>query len=153
MVNWGKLEKAIYFDMDGTIADLYGVNNWLEQLRAEEPAPYRAAEPLLRLQPLARRLNRLQQEGFKIGIISWASKKATIKYKEEIIKAKKDWLEIHLKSVQWDEIHIIDYGTPKNTVVNYPLGILFDDEEGNREDWKGQAFSEEEIMEVLKAIS
>ena len=22
--------KAIYFDMDGTIADLYGVENWLE---------------------------------------------------------------------------------------------------------------------------
>ena len=39
--------KNIYFDMDGTIADLYGVENWLEYLRAENPAPYRAAAPML----------------------------------------------------------------------------------------------------------
>ena len=26
-------EKAIYFDMDGTIANLYAVENWLPMLR------------------------------------------------------------------------------------------------------------------------
>ena len=26
--------KAIYFDMDGTIADLYGYEGWLEMLQA-----------------------------------------------------------------------------------------------------------------------
>ena len=30
------MEKVIAFDMDGTIADLYNVNNWLEQLREEK---------------------------------------------------------------------------------------------------------------------
>lgn len=28
------IEKTINFDMDGTIADLYGVENWLEYLQA-----------------------------------------------------------------------------------------------------------------------
>ena len=148
-----KMEKAIYFDMDGTIADLYSVKDWLMQLRAGEAAPYRAAAPLLKLQPLARRLNKLQRSGYKIGIVSWASKQATVKYMEEIDKAKREWLSIHLKSVEWDEIHIVEYGTPKETIVNYPNGILFDDEERNRKNWNGKAFKETEINEILKAIS
>ena len=28
--------KKIYFDMDGTVYDLYGMKNWLEMLRNEE---------------------------------------------------------------------------------------------------------------------
>ena len=50
---------TINFDMDGTIADLYGVENWLEMLIAEDTTPYAVATPLLRLSALARRLNAL----------------------------------------------------------------------------------------------
>ena len=42
--------NAIYLDMDGTIADLYAVPNWLKMLRAENPAPYIQAEPLAAVQ-------------------------------------------------------------------------------------------------------
>ena len=35
--------KQIWFDMDGTLADLYGVENWLEKLRASDPSPYAEA--------------------------------------------------------------------------------------------------------------
>ena len=38
--------KVIVFDMDGTIADLYGVDGWLKDLRAENPRPYEVAKPL-----------------------------------------------------------------------------------------------------------
>ena len=58
-----KMERKIYFDMDGTIADLYGVENWLEMLINEDVTPYRVARPLIRMQSLARVLNRLQREG------------------------------------------------------------------------------------------
>lgn len=33
----------ICFDMDGTIADLYGVENWLDYLIAEDVKPYAEA--------------------------------------------------------------------------------------------------------------
>ena len=56
--------REIWFDMDGTIADLYGVENWLEMLRNEDATPYRNARPLVRLNVLARLLNRLQREGY-----------------------------------------------------------------------------------------
>ena len=39
------MNKMVCFDMDGTIADLYGVNGWLEYLQAENPWPYLAARP------------------------------------------------------------------------------------------------------------
>ena len=46
------MTKAIYFDMDGTIADLYGVPNWLDCLIAEKTKPYREAKPLVDMRNL-----------------------------------------------------------------------------------------------------
>lgn len=68
------MKITINFDMDGTIADLYGVENWLEYLINEDTTPYAVAEPLLRLSALARRLNNLQRMGYELAIISWLSK-------------------------------------------------------------------------------
>lgn len=146
------MTKAIYFDMDGTIANLYGVENWLENLRAENPAPYEKASPLLKLNQLAKILNNLQKKGWSIGIVSWLSKNSSENYDLEVTKAKNKWLKSHLKSVKFDEIKIVPYGTPKEKIVNFPKGILFDDEEKNRKNWKGKAFDEKNILEILKAL-
>ena len=146
------MTKAIYFDMDGTIANLYGVENWLENLRAENPAPYEKALPLLKLNQLAKILNNLQKKGWSIGIVSWLSKNSSENYDLEVTKAKNKWLKSHLKSVKFDEIKIVPYGTPKEKIVNFPKGILFDDELKNRENWKGKAFDEKNILEILKAL-
>ena len=90
------MEKAIYFDMDGTIADLYSQKGWLEELRLENPAPYEAAAPLLRLQVLARLLNQLQKSGYKIGVVSWLAKTGSASYDEKVTKAKRKWLKKRL---------------------------------------------------------
>ena len=144
--------KAIYFDMDGTIADLYGVPNWLNMLRSYDATPYRKAPALLHLSTLARLLNRLQRNGYTIGIVSWLSKGSNKTYDEEVTTSKLEWLELHLHSVTWDEIHIVKHGTPKQTIVNCPNGILFDDEQKNRDKWTGTAYTEDKIIEVLKAL-
>ena len=145
--------KAIYFDMDGTIADLYGVAGWLEMLRSCDPTPYKLAPALLHLSELARLLNHLQRKGYTLGIVSWLSKNSTAEYDEKVVQAKMRWLGKHLKSVQWNEIHIVKYGTPKSSVVNEPKGILFDDEEKNRTEWNGTAYDVNDIINVLKAIA
>lgn len=147
------MTKAIYFDMDGTIANFYGVNGWLDYLKAEDATPYAQAAPLLRLATLARVLNQLQRNGYKIGIVSWLAKNSNEDFDEKVTQAKIHWLKIHLKSVKFDEIHIVKYGTPKEEVVNFPNGILFDDEEPNRNNWKGNAYDESQIMEVLKRVA
>lgn len=144
--------KAIYFDMDGTIADLYAVEGWLDMLRAYDPTPYEMAKPLVRLATLARLLNRLQREGYIIGIISWLSKEPTPSYDEAVTNAKLEWLENHMPSVEWDEINIVPHGTPKHEAVANPYGILFDDEQKNRDEWIGTAYNVNNIIEILKSL-
>ena len=146
------MTKAIYFDMDGTIANLYAVNGWLDMLRAYDPTPYANAEPMVRMSSLARVLNRLQREGYTIGVVSWLSKEPTPEYDKAVTQAKKEWLARHLPSVQWDEIHIVSYGICKATVVQYGEGILFDDEERNRNEWTGTAYGVNDIINILKAL-
>jgi len=142
-------KNVIWFDMDGTIADLYGVEDWLEKLTSYDPSPYIEAKPLLRLATLARRLNFLQKNGYEIGIVSWLAKNSNNSYDHLVTVAKMQWLKIHLKSVRFNYIDIIEYGTPKELGRN---GILFDDEEKNRNNWKGKAYDANQIMEILKAL-
>ena len=120
------LNITINFDMDGTIADLYGVENWLDYLIAGDVFPYENAEPLLRLSALAHRLNNLQKNGYNLAIISWLSKSGTDEYNAEVEAVKRKWLAKHLPSVKWDAIHIVPYGTPKQDFCGNPLDILFD---------------------------
>lgn len=143
--------KAIWLDLDGSIADLYGVDRWLEYLMNEDTTPYIAAKPLLNLSLLARYLNRLQRAGWKIGIISWTAKHGTDLYNGEVALAKLAWLHEHLTSVQWDNIKIVPYGTDKFTTCGG--GILFDDEQGNRDAWQDESFTPDRILEVLKALA
>lgn len=149
------MTKTIYFDMDGTIADLYAVENWLPKLRAYDPTPYMDAIPLLRLSTFARRLNTLRRKGYRIGIVSWLSKCSNPAYDAKVTAAKYYWLEKHLPSVNWDEVRIVPYGTPKSEVISDPHGILFDDERPNRDEWRhagGFACDVHNILEVLAAL-
>lgn len=146
------MTKAIYFDMDGTIANLYGVEGWLACLETSDPTPYKVARPLVNMNMLALLLNRLQAEGYHIGIVSWLSKSGTVEFNAEVIIAKRMWLKNHLPSVYWDEYKIVPYGTPKHSIVEYADGILFDDEIQNRVNWTGTAYDVNNIIEILKGL-
>ena len=143
---------TIWFDMDGTISNLYGVENWLALLQLENPKPYSDAKPLCNMNILARYLNQLQKMGFRIGIISWLSKVSTDDYSQKVTHAKLSWLKQHLRSVVWDEINIVDYGTNKELFIHTQDDILFDDEEKNRNNWTGIAYEPENIFSVLKTL-
>ena len=143
------MNKAIYFDMDGTIAGLYQVEGWLNNLINEQTRPYREAKSLVDMRKLGKVLNTLQAEGYHIGIVSWLSKNGSEEYNERVTTTKINWLKTHLGAVEFDEIKIVKYGTPKQEVVNFPDGILFDDEEPNRNNWKGMAFDVNDILGIL----
>ena len=138
--------------MDGTIADLYGVENWLDMLHASDPTPYLIAKPLLNLSILARLLNKAQENGYEIGIISWTARGGSREYNEAVAEAKRKWLATHLKSVRFDSIRIIEYGIPKENFMENFCDILFDDEEKNRKNWGWVAYEETEILRVLKSL-
>lgn len=144
------MEKTIYFDMDGTLANFYGVSGWLDDLQKSNPRPYKEAEPLFNFRVFAKELHKVQQKGYKIGIISWLSKTGTDEYNKVVTETKEKWLKKHLPSVKFDEIHIVKYGTPKSTCGN---GILFDDEEPNRKEWKGKAYNVDDIIGVMRSLA
>ena len=143
---------TINFDMDGTIADLYGVENWLDYLIAENTRPYAIAKPLVNLSALARKLNALQRNGYNLAVISWLSKSGSPEYNERVTAVKMAWLAKHLPSVKWDRVTIVPYGTPKENFCFSPMDILFDDEERNRNNWTGRAYGVENILEILREI-
>lgn len=152
------MNKAIYFDMDGTIANLYGVENWLEKLEGGDTSPYKEAEVMLNMQALAHRLNRLQKNGYTIGVISWLSKSGSNAYNEEVAKVKTEWLAKHLGSVKFDEVHLVKFGRKKSKCAKVKDGILFDDNEKVRKEWirhnpNGWAFAEKDILQILEELS
>ena len=108
---------TFYFDMDGVLAGLYNVPNWLEYLENEDTTPYAVAKPALNFSLLARRIHQLQRKGYKVGIISWLSKSGTNEYNAAVTTIKKAWLKKHLPSVDWNETIIIPYGTPSTIVL------------------------------------
>lgn len=146
------MTRTIFFDMDGTIADLYGVEGWLDDLINKRTRPYENAKPLINLQALARVLNRLVKEGYKVEIISWLAKNSTTEYDEEVRKAKMGWIKKHLATVKFEAINIVEYGTPKQLFIHTHTDILFDDEEKNRENWTGEAHNVNNIIGTLKKL-
>ena len=131
----------IYFDMDGTIADLYAKSTWLEELIAEKVEPYAEAKPMIAEADL---LN-LVAKGYELGIVSWTAKNGSKAYNKAVKIAKIEWLKANFPNVHFVEIHVVKYGTRKSSVVKEKNAILFDDEEPNRKEWKGKAYEPNKI--------
>ena len=130
--------KMICFDMDGTIADLYGVKGWLEMLRNENPTPYEVAEPMWNAEALNAVLMALQAKGIEIRIVTWLSKDSTEEYKTATREAKKEWLADN--AFPYDHFHGVKYGATKADSIRKYLAegetaILIDDNDKVRRGW------------------
>ena len=148
------LNKTLVFDMDGTIANLYGVNGWLEMLRAEDPTPYIIAEPMYNVNILNFILNQLKADGWKIVVTTWLAKGSTRHYDVLVREAKLEWLETH--NFPFDEVHMVKYGTTKANCTRKLGGfqILIDDNETVRKGWTLGATidANENILEILEKL-
>lgn len=129
------MTKMLVFDMDGTIANLYAVPNWLTDLESEKTRPYDEAEPLYPMEILTAILCKLQKQGWKIAITTWLAMNGTKKYNTAVTKAKKNWLARY--NFPYDEIHCVKYGTTKANCTRHKADfqILIDDNEKIRKGW------------------
>lgn len=160
------IKKLLVFDMDGTIADLYGVENWLDYLRAENALPYEIAEPLYNMEEMREVLSTLKNKGYLIAVTTWLAKESSEQYKKAVAEVKKAWLEKY--GFPYDFFHAVQYGTCKRYPTSprkeykkgrfYPIEqILFDDSIEVRKDWEkwhsGKAVdANKNILEILKKM-
>lgn len=127
--------KVLVFDMDGTIADLYGVDNWLEDLRAENPRPYEKAKPIYPADILNTLLEIFKANGWRIVVTTWLAKGSTKEYDNLVREAKLAWLDKY--NFPYDEIHLVKFGTTKANCTRHLGGfqVLVDDNEAIRNGW------------------
>ena len=150
--------KMVCFDMDGTLADLYGVQNWLPMLQKASPLPYKVAKPMWDMREMRDLLLQIKNKGIEIRIITWLAPNSTDVYVRETRAAKKEWLARY--NFPYDHFHGIAYGTKKiNPIKKYlaenETAILFDDSETVRNAWNvGATFNPqtENIIEILKSL-
>ena len=128
--------KMLVFDMDGTIADLYGVEGWLDDLIAKNERPYAEAKPIYDMDTMAFVLEVLKSAGWTIAVTSWLAKNSDNEYDEKVKVVKKEWLDRF--GFPYDILNIVPYGTDKSSVTETYGGyqILIDDEEKNLNDWR-----------------
>ena len=138
--------NEICFDMDGTIADLYAVKDWLPKLRAEDASPYLDAKPMWDMEALAGILRQLQNQGITITVITWLAKDSSAEYKKAVREAKLAWLEKY--DFPFDHFHGVQYGATKaDSVRKFTNNAwLIDDNAKVRSGWHlGEAIDPTEV--------
>jgi len=129
------MNKTLVFDMDGTLANFYGVDGWLEDIKNENTRPYDIAKPLYNMEVLNAILDLLRAQGWTIAITTWLAKGSTKAFDNMVRASKIAWLQKY--NFSYDEIHLVRYGTTKAncTRKNGGVQILVDDNEKIRKGW------------------
>lgn len=143
--------KAIYWDMDGTIADLYGFDGWLEMLHNENVKPYAECGDLVDTEELFWLLNAFVARGVTVGVISWGAMGGSREYCKATKKAKREWINARYPDI-FSEFHVVKYGTPKHHVRNIEDSILVDDNAEVRNAWKGATIDASDTKNMLAAL-
>ncbi len=147
---------VIALDLDGTLAGLYDVPNWLERIHNGDATPYEVAEPLCDTDALAHALKLARAEGHKVEVVSWNCKgDISPEYRRKVRKEKVNWLKRYGLLQEVDAVHVVKHGTPKSKVAS-GRGVLFDDETANREEWsssgRGVAFDAVNLVARIEQI-
>lgn len=147
------MNKILVFDMDGTLADLYSVEGWLDDLHARNVRPYAEARPLVDMAELRNILLQLQDFGWHVVVTSWLAKDSTKAYDNAVRIVKHDWLDTF--DFPYDELHFVKYGTTKANCTRKYGGrqVLFDDNAKVRNGWNlGEAIDAVDMIEYLKGL-
>lgn len=136
------MQKSIVLDMDGTIADFYGVSGWLDALKRHDATPYSVASPYGNSKRINGLLAALQDYGYTVEVVSWLARDSTDKtFNNAVRRAKRFWLKCYYPAINSSNVHIVKHGTDKWRVAKNKDGILFDDEMNNCEMWRKHSAS------------
>ena len=141
----------IWFDMDGTIADLYNHKDWLKRLRNNDSTIFEDLETTNFIAELIADLNEqidsweIDRKNITFGIITWTSMEATYQMQLDSSKSKAIWArrfsDNYGLNINFDTHFIsLPYGTPKQSglarVENKGYHILIDDNQEVLDTWE-----------------
>lgn len=116
----------IFFDMDGTIADLYSQENWLESILAEDADLFGYLPNMYTYDEMVK----LKEEfpNCVLEIITWTPMNGSNEYCAEVARKKATWIQMVYPGI-FTKINVLPYGVPKqyaNTNKSNKM-ILVDD--------------------------
>ena len=94
------MNKVVYFDMDGTIADLYGVTNCFKRLDTLDASVYSEAKPI---DKYINMLKEFKHMGYKVIILTCLGMVSDPKFDKETIYNKGVWLDKYIGKEYIDE--------------------------------------------------
>lgn len=136
---------TIVFDMDGTVADLYGRENWLKEIRNEE-LDFSTLKPLVNMDAIEKDIKEKSYSGeIKFVIITWSPMNCSQEYHLKVSRQKQEWVERHMPYIS--EFYCLPYGVPKQDapIRRTEKMYLLDDNSEVIEMWR----TEEQKMGVL----
>ena len=131
-----KNSTKIYFDLDGTVYDLYNVENWEPKLRAENSAVFREGNFIGDYDRFKSICEKLVAIGVQFGVITWLSMQSSPEYEIECTKVKREWVKKFMPFVS--EFNAQSYGTPKQNAIQKRTKTMYllDDNKEVCEMWK-----------------
>lgn len=119
----------VWLDMDGTLFNLYGKDNWLDLLENEVPGAFvgdgmkDSLMPALNLETIHDEIYNLIDLGVSFGIISWTPFAASPIYEEICRREKIDWLHNNFPMIT--DIAIIPYGIEKQKAITKRAQVMY----------------------------
>lgn len=113
------MATKIFFDMDGTIANLYQKAGWLEAIMNEEEGLFASLKPMFTAEEITSmtayvaELERDQR--VELEVITWTPMNASDNYCQIVAKEKREWLENYFPGI-FSQVHVLPYGTPKQFI-------------------------------------
>lgn len=136
--------KTIYFDLDGTLFNLYGKNDWLKRLEAEDETVFNDEHKtdffFNGSKEFNSVINKLMESNVCFEVITWLPMNASKEYENKCEIVKRKWVEKNLPFVR--KVHCLSYGIPKQTATNRHSKdekILIDDSAQVCQTWNTKA--------------
>lgn len=145
------IKKECYFDLDGTIYDLYGMKDWLKRIENEKPNTFTDGKFIVNYNEFMECVKQLEKQGYIFNVISWLPYDVTYNYKKKCEQEKRNWIKKFLPFVK--NVEIQSYGILKHTHVE--SGILIDDDEKICRHWRNEnriALNVNKEFNVIKAL-
>ena len=126
----------IYFDLDGTVYDLYNVENWLEKLRSEDASVFSEGNFIGDYNRFKTVCEKLVSVGVQFEVITWLPMQASEEYEIECTEVKREWVKKFMPFVT--EFTAQSYGIPKQNAIKKRAKTMYllDDNKEVCEMWK-----------------